>query len=102
MLSHANLTANVHNFQSVADFSSRDTTWPSRRSSGSGGLAVTVLPTLWKGGCVLLMPGPDVERGLELIAAERVTTMFRGPTCSRRSRARRAGPTRTCPAFASA
>ena len=79
MLTHANLTANVHNFLSIADFSGRDVTLAFAPLFRVGGLAVTVLPTLWKGGCVLLMPGPDPDRVLELIASERVTTMFAAP-----------------------
>ncbi len=57
----------------------------------AGGWGVTLLPTLQKGGTVVMASAFDPTGVLELIARHRVTTLFGGPSSWGRSCARRAG-----------
>jgi acyl-CoA synthetase (AMP-forming)/AMP-acid ligase II len=79
MLTHANLTWNVVNMLSRADFQRDDITLATAPLYRMGGLGVTVLETLFKGGAVVLMTAPDPRLALELIERHQVTTVFGGP-----------------------
>jgi len=79
MLTHGNLTWNVVNFLSVSDFRPDDVTLALAPLHRAGGWGVTLLPTLFVGGSVVLAPDRDPDRCLRLIDAHRVTTLFGGP-----------------------
>ena len=79
MLTHANVTWNVANFLSVADFASDDVTLAFAPFYRIGSLGVTVLPTIFKGGTVVVAAAVDPELALELIQRHRVTTLFAAP-----------------------
>jgi fatty-acyl-CoA synthase len=79
MLTHGNVTANALNFFSVSDFRSDDVTLAIAPLYRFGGWGVTLLPTLHKGGTVVLAPPFTPEPALALVARHRVTTLFGGP-----------------------
>ena len=79
MLTHANLTWNVLNFQSAVDFRSDDVTLAVAPLYRAGGWGITLLPTLFKGGAVVLAPSPDPADVLDLIRRHAVTTLFGSP-----------------------
>ncbi|GAA5171030.1 long-chain fatty acid--CoA ligase [Pseudonocardia eucalypti] len=79
MLTHGNLFWNNVNALLSFDILSDDTTLVCAPLFHIGGLNVTTLLTLQKGGRVVLMPGFDPGAALALIAEHRVTTMFGVP-----------------------
>jgi fatty-acyl-CoA synthase len=80
MLSHGNVTWNALNYLSIADFRQDDVTLAVAPLYRAGGWGVTLLPTLQKGGAVVLMSGFDARGAIDLIEEHRVTTLFAGPT----------------------
>lgn len=79
MLTHGNLFWNNINALLSFDTSQHDVSLVGAPLFHIGGLNVTTLLTLQKGGHIVLMPTFDPSRALELIAANRVTTMFGVP-----------------------
>ncbi len=75
-LSHGNVTWNVFNVLSTMDFQSDDVHlfFAPMRSLG-----VTLLPTIFKGGTIVMQRGFDIARALSLITKHRVTTLFGTP-----------------------
>ncbi|HEU0190571.1 MAG TPA: long-chain fatty acid--CoA ligase [Mycobacterium sp.] len=79
MLTHANLFWNNVNALLCFDTYQNDVSLVCAPLFHIGGLNVTTLLTLQKGGHIVLTPGFDPAQALELIAAQRVTTMFGVP-----------------------
>jgi fatty-acyl-CoA synthase len=79
MLSHANVTWNVVNLLSCADFRSDDVTVAVAPFFRVGGTGVNVLPVLFLGGTVVVPGDADAEEILRLIAGHRVTVGFGNP-----------------------
>jgi fatty-acyl-CoA synthase len=79
MLTHANLFWNNINALLVFDTSQHDVSLVCAPLFHIGGLNVTTLLTLQKGGQIVLMPAFDPGEALRLIAEHRVTTMFGVP-----------------------
>jgi acyl-CoA synthetase (AMP-forming)/AMP-acid ligase II len=79
MLTHANVTWNALNYLSTTDFRSDDVTLAIAPLFRAGGWGVTLLPTLQKGGTVVLLSAFDPEEALDAIAEHGVTTIFAGP-----------------------
>ncbi|MEO6794409.1 MAG: long-chain fatty acid--CoA ligase [Mycobacterium sp.] len=79
MLTHANLFWNNINALLAFDTSQNDVSLVCAPLFHIGGLNVTTLLTLQKGGRVVLMPTFDPAEALKLIAEHRVTTMFGVP-----------------------
>lgn len=79
MLTHGNLFWNNVNALLAFDTSQRDVSLVCAPLFHIGGLNVTTLLTLQKGGQIVLMPTFDPGRALALIAEHRVTTMFGVP-----------------------
>lgn len=79
MLTHGNITWNALDYLSVTDFRSDDVTLEIAPLYRSGGWGVTLLPTLQKGGTVVLAPPFTPASALGLIAARGVTSFFGGP-----------------------
>jgi fatty-acyl-CoA synthase len=79
MLTHGNLTWNVHNYLSCVDLQGEDVSLTFSPLYRLGALGVTVLPVLWKGATMVLMAAPREDRALELVWRHRVTVMFGGP-----------------------
>ena len=79
MLTHGNVTWNALNYLSTTDFRANDVTLAIAPLFRAGGWGVTLLPTLQKGGTVVMVSVFDPAGVLELIARHRVTTLFGGP-----------------------
>lgn len=79
MLTHANLFWNNINALLTFDTSQHDVSLVCAPLFHIGGLNVTTLLTLQKGGRIVLMPAFDPAEALRLIAEHRVTTMFGVP-----------------------
>jgi fatty-acyl-CoA synthase len=79
MLTHGNLFWNNVNGLFAYDIISDDVSLVCAPLFHIGGLNVTTLLTLQKGGQIVLMPTFDPGRALKLIAEHRVTTMFGVP-----------------------
>lgn len=79
MLTHGNITWNALNYLSTTDFRADDVTLCIAPLSRAGGWGVTLLPTLQKGGALVLVPAFEGGAALDLIARHRVTTLFGGP-----------------------
>jgi fatty-acyl-CoA synthase len=79
MLTHANLFWNNINALLTFDTSQQDVSLVCAPLFHIGGLNVTTLLTLQKGGRIVLMPAFDPAEALTLIAEHRVTTMFGVP-----------------------
>ena len=79
MLTHANVTWNVVNLLSVADFRNDDVTVAVTPFFRTGGTGVNVLPVLFKGGTVVVPQAGDPEEILALIERQRVTVGFGNP-----------------------
>ena len=79
MLTHSNLSWNVLNFQSAVDFRSDDVTLAMAPLYRAGGWGITLLPTLFKGGAVVLMPQFDAPTALDLLRRHAVRTLFASP-----------------------
>jgi fatty-acyl-CoA synthase len=80
MLTHANITWNSVNLLLDVDLASDEATLVAAPMFHVAALNQTVLPTLLKGGRVILMSAFDPQRALELIAHHRVTYVFGVPT----------------------
>ena len=79
MLTHGNLFWNNVNALLCFDVSQDDVSLVAAPLFHIGGLNVTTLVTLQKGGQIVLMPAFDPGQALKLIAEYRVTTMFGVP-----------------------
>lgn len=79
MLTHGNVTWNALDYLSTTDFHSKDVTLAIAPLFRAGGWGVTLLPTLQKGGTVVLVSAFDPGLALELIARHSVTTIFGSP-----------------------
>jgi len=79
MLTHGNVTWNVVNFLTCADFRSNDVTVAIAPFFRVGGTGVNVLPVLFIGGTVVVPTDPDAEEILRLIERHRVTVGFGNP-----------------------
>ncbi|GAA2730058.1 long-chain fatty acid--CoA ligase [Streptomyces nogalater] len=80
VLSHGNITWNSVNVLVDTDLTGDEVTLVVAPLFHSAGLNMTCLPTLLKGGRVVLLGSFDAERVLELIESRRVTCMFGVPT----------------------
>ncbi|MFF9504912.1 long-chain fatty acid--CoA ligase [Streptomyces sp. NPDC014656] len=80
VLSHANITWNSVNVLVDTDLSGDEVTLVAAPLFHTAGLNMTCLPTLLKGGRVVLLGAFDAERVLELIEDLRVTYVFGVPT----------------------
>ncbi|HWU09247.1 MAG TPA: long-chain fatty acid--CoA ligase [Streptomyces sp.] len=80
VLSHANITWNSVNILVDTDLAGDEVTLVVAPLFHTAGLNMTCLPTLLKGGRVVLLGAFDAERVLELIEDLRVTYMFGVPT----------------------
>ncbi|SMF36359.1 long-chain fatty acid--CoA ligase [Streptomyces sp. Amel2xC10] len=80
VLSHANITWNSVNVLVDTDLAGDEVTLVVAPLFHTAGLNMTCLPTLLKGGRVVLLGAFDAERVLELIEDLRVTYMFGVPT----------------------
>ncbi len=79
MLTHGNLFWNNVNALLCLDVASSDRTLVCAPLFHIGGLNVTTLVTLQKGGQIVLMPAFDPTAALKLIELHRITTMFGVP-----------------------
>ena len=79
MLTHANLTWNVVNFLTCADFRSDDVTLAVAPFFRVGGTGVNVLPVLFMGGTVVVPSDLSAEGILQLMERHRVTVGFGNP-----------------------
>jgi fatty-acyl-CoA synthase len=79
MLTHANVTWNVMNFMSSADFMSTDVTIAIAPFFRVGGTGVNVLPILFKGGTVVIPERGDPDEIVRLIETHRVSVGFGNP-----------------------
>jgi fatty-acyl-CoA synthase len=79
MLTHANLTWNVVNFLSCADFRGDDVTVAIAPFFRVGGIGVNVLPVLFLGGTVVVPSDPRPEGILQAMERHRVTVGFGNP-----------------------
>ncbi|HSD87473.1 MAG TPA: AMP-binding protein, partial [Kofleriaceae bacterium] len=79
MLTHGNVTWNVINFLSVADFREDDRTVAIAPFFRSGGLGVNVLTVLFKGGTVIVPETATPEAILDAMTVHRVTIGFGNP-----------------------
>jgi acyl-CoA synthetase (AMP-forming)/AMP-acid ligase II len=79
MLTHGNVTWNVVNLLSVADFSGQDVTVAIAPFFRVGGTGVNVLPVLFKGGTVVVPESPDPDEILRLTEQHWVTVGFGNP-----------------------
>lgn len=80
VLSHANITWNSVNVLVDTDLAGDEVTLVVAPLFHTAGLNMTCLPTLLKGGRVVLLGSFDAERVLGLIESARVTYMFGVPT----------------------
>ncbi|MFI2205143.1 long-chain fatty acid--CoA ligase [Streptomyces sp. NPDC020192] len=80
VLTHANITWNSVNVLIDSDFASDEVTLVVAPLFHTAALNMTCLPTLLKGGRVILLAAFDAERVLEIIERRRVTYMFGVPT----------------------
>ncbi|GGM17946.1 fatty-acyl-CoA synthase [Streptomyces fumigatiscleroticus] len=80
VLSHANITWNSINVLVDIDLAGDEVTLVAAPLFHTAGLNMTCLPTLLKGGRVVLVGAFDAEHVLELIESQRVTYMFGVPT----------------------
>jgi acyl-CoA synthetase (AMP-forming)/AMP-acid ligase II len=79
MLSHGNVTWNVVNFLSCADFRGDDVTIAIAPFFRVGGTGVNVLPVLFAGGTVVVPDDPSPDGILDSIERHRVTVGFGNP-----------------------
>lgn len=80
VLSHANITWNSLNVLVDTDLASDEITLVTAPLFHTAALNMTCLPTLLKGGRVVIEPGFDAERMLDLIEGQGVTCLFGVPT----------------------
>jgi fatty-acyl-CoA synthase len=79
MLTHGNVTWNVVNFLSSADFRGDDVTIAIVPFFRVGGTGVNVLPVLFKGGTVIVPTANDPDEILRLCLDHQVTVSFGNP-----------------------
>lgn len=79
MLTHANVTWNVVNVLSGADFRAGDVTLAVTPFFRTGGTGVNVLPTLFLGGTVVVPEDSSAETLLDLMERHEVTVGFGNP-----------------------
>ncbi len=79
MLTHANVTWNVVNFLSCADFRADDVTPAIAPFFRVGGIGVNVLPVLFMGGTVVVPTEGTADEILGLLERHRVTVGFGNP-----------------------
>jgi fatty-acyl-CoA synthase len=79
MLTHGNVTWNVVNFHTVADYRASDVALAIAPLYRAGGWGVTLLPTIHKGGTIVLPSAFEPREVLGLIGRHAVTTLFGGP-----------------------
>jgi fatty-acyl-CoA synthase len=79
MLTHANVTWNVVNFLTCADFRSDDVTVAIAPFFRVGGTGVNVLPVLFMGGTVVVPSDVNADEILRLIERHRVSVGFGNP-----------------------
>ena len=79
MLTHANVTWNVLNFLTSAEFLGDDVTIAFAPFFRVGGTGVNVLPVLFMGGTVVVPDDVEPDRMLTLIERHRVSVGFAGP-----------------------
>ena len=79
LLTHGNLTWNALNVLVDIDLAHDETTLCAAPLFHTAGLNMTCLPTLLKGGTVVLEPSFDPDRALRLVETLRVTYMFGVP-----------------------
>jgi fatty-acyl-CoA synthase len=79
MLTHANVTWNVVNFLSCADFRSDDVTVAIAPFFRVGGTGVNVLPVLFVGGTVVVVGDAGADEILRTMERHRVTVGFGNP-----------------------
>ncbi|MFB9238656.1 long-chain fatty acid--CoA ligase [Plantactinospora siamensis] len=80
LLTHGNVTWNCLNLLIDVDLAADEVTLVVAPMFHVAALNQTVLPTLLKGGRVVLVPHFDPDRALELVARHRVTYLFGVPT----------------------
>jgi fatty-acyl-CoA synthase len=80
MLTHANIAWNSFNLLLDVDLSADEVTLVAAPMFHVAALNQTALPTLLKGGTLILVPAFDPEQALALIARHRVTYLFGVPT----------------------
>ncbi|MEV6038420.1 long-chain fatty acid--CoA ligase [Nonomuraea sp. NPDC052116] len=80
MLTHANLTWNTFNLLVDVPLAHDEVTLVGAPLFHIAALAQTLVPTVLKGGRIILEPSFDVDRTFDLIEAERVTVMFGVPS----------------------
>ncbi|KOV56270.1 AMP-dependent synthetase [Streptomyces sp. MMG1121] len=80
VLSHANITWNSVNVLVDSDLTGDEVTLVAAPLFHTAALNMTCLPTLLKGGRVVLLGAFDAERVLEVVESRRVTYMFGVPT----------------------
>jgi fatty-acyl-CoA synthase len=78
-LTHGNVTWNAINVLVDADLRADEVTLVTAPMFHTAALNMSVMPTLLKGGRVVIEPGFEPERALDLIAAEGVTCLFGVP-----------------------
>ena len=79
MLTHGNMTWNVVNLLSAADFRSDDVTIAIAPFFRTGGIGVNVLPVLFMGGTVVVPTDPSADEIVALMERHRVTVGFGNP-----------------------
>ena len=79
MLSQGNVLWDVIQMVTECAIASSDVTLAAAPFTRMGGLGVTVLPTLFAGGTVVVPPGGEGPAVLETIARSRVTLLFANP-----------------------
>ena len=79
MLSHGNVLWDVIQMVAECSVGPADVTIAAAPFTRMGGLGVTVLPTLFAGGTVVVPPGADGPAVLETIERSRVTLVFANP-----------------------
>jgi len=79
MLTHANITWGVVQMMAACAFAPSDVTLAAAPFTRMGGLGVTVLPTLFTGGTVVVPPAADGETVLSTIERAGVSVLFANP-----------------------
>jgi acyl-CoA synthetase (AMP-forming)/AMP-acid ligase II len=79
MLSHANVLWGVVQMVAACTFAPTDVTLAAAPFTRMGGLGVTVLPTLFVGGSVVVPDNPDGPGVLETIERARISVVFANP-----------------------
>ncbi len=79
MLSHANVLWNVVQMLAAGAFAPTDVTLAAAPFTRMGGIGVTVLPSLFAGGAVVVPPATDGPAVLATIQQARVTVVFANP-----------------------